>query len=192
MFLGAVQFSVFLVVSESEYPGYSASRQPLSDLGATCSSKPCYIPPSATLFDSTVFMLGALVFVAAFLVYIGRSRSVGGLLALSSWGAMGVAIFPETTGIVHTLVSLITFLFGGLAAIWSFKVAKPPLGYFSVALGIMGLVALVLYATGTYLGLGQGGMERMIVFPELLWLAALSVSFMTDTERERIPAPTPL
>ena len=192
MFAGAVQFFIFLVVSESVYPGYSVSSQPLSDLGATCGSKPCYIPPSSTVFDSTVFILGALAFIAAFFVYTGRSRLVGGLTALAAWGVMGVAIFPETTGTLHTLVSLIAFLFGGLAAISSFTISRPPLSYFSVALGLLGLVALVLYATGTYAGLGQGGMERMIAFPELLWLAALGVSFMSGSERERLPVPTPL
>ena len=32
----------------------------------------------------------------------------------------------------------------------------------------MTLVATVLYGTDTYLGLGQGGMERMVVYPVLI------------------------
>jgi hypothetical protein len=39
----------------------------------------------------------------------------------------------------------------------------------SILLGITTLVALALYIEGKYLGLGPGGMERMIVYPALLW-----------------------
>jgi hypothetical protein len=31
------------------------------------------------------------------------------------------------------------------------------------------LVATVLYGSHVYLGLGAGGMERMVVYPVLLW-----------------------
>ena len=189
MFVGAAQFFAFLVVAESVYPGYSVSAQPISDLGATCHLGGCIIPPSSTIFDASVFLLGAMGFVGAFFIYISRSRLVGGLVALSAWGVMGVGIFPETTGIVHTLVSLIAFLFGGLAAISSTRILKGPLRYISVILGIVGLVSLVLYGSGTYLGLGQGGMERMIAYPELVWLLGFGASLMTRTEREPLPMP---
>ncbi|MCX9076244.1 MAG: hypothetical protein OIN88_16610 [Candidatus Methanoperedens sp.] len=33
----------------------------------------------------------------------------------------------------------------------------------------MTLAALVLYGSDIYLGLGPGGMERMIAYPVLLW-----------------------
>lgn len=187
MFAATAQFFIFFVIAESVYPGYSPSAQPISDLGATCRSGSCIIPPSSLIFDSTVFVLGALVFVAAFFLYIMRYRLVGGLTALSAWGVMGVAIFPETTGVIHTLVSLIAFLFGGLAAIASFRMARRPFGYFGVVLGAIGIISLVLYGSGTYLGLGQGGMERLVAYPELIWLAGFGASLMGRTDREDLP-----
>jgi len=190
MFAGVAQFFLFFVVSESVYPGYSVSSQPMSDLGATCSSGVCYIPPSSTLFDLTVFILGALVFVGAFYIYISRSRLVGGLAALSAWGVMGVAIFPETTGVLHVIVSFIAFFFGGVAAIVSYRMLRRPLSYFAFVLGAVGLVSLVLYASGAYLGLGQGGMERLIAYPELIWALGFGAYLMgRPIEREPIPVP---
>jgi hypothetical protein len=48
---------------------------------------------------------------------------------------------------------------------------KMPFSVISVTLGLMTLGAMVLYATKTYLGLGVGGMERMIAYPSLMWAA---------------------
>ena len=66
-----------------------------------------------------------------------------------------------------------------------YKVAKAPLSYFSAAAGVITLLAIVLYGTDTYLGLGQGGMERMIVYPVLIgglafggYLMAIGESYM--------------
>jgi len=47
---------------------------------------------------------------------------------------------------------------------------KPPLSYISVILGAISLVALVLMVSGNDLGVGIGGMERMIAYPALLWM----------------------
>jgi hypothetical membrane protein len=192
LFAGATQFFIFLSISESLYPGYNVSSQPISDLGATCSSGVCVIQqPSSAIFDATVFLLGLLVFVGAFFIYISRSRLIGGLAALSAWGVMGVGIFPETAGVLHTIVSFIAFFFGGIAAIASYKMMRPPLSYLAVVLGAVGLVALGLYATGTYLGLGQGGMERIIAYPELIWLLGLG-GYLLGRPIEREPLPVPM
>ena len=190
-FVGAAQFFVFLSIAESLYPNYNVSSQPLSDLGATCRSGSCTIhEPSSAIFNSTVFVLGTLVFVAAFYVYVTRFRLQGGLMALSAWGVMGVALFPGTAGSIHTLLSLVAFLFGGLAAVASYRMQKRPLSYFSVIFGVFSLAALVFYASGVYLGLGQGGMETMIVYPELLWILSFGTYlFSRPVVREPVPVP---
>jgi hypothetical membrane protein len=93
-------------------------------------------------------------------------------IGLAGIGAMAVGIFPETTGLPHALAAIITFLFGGLAAITAYKLEKKPLNYFSVALGIVSLTALILSLGNATLGLGKGGMERMIAYPVLVWESA--------------------
>jgi hypothetical membrane protein len=82
---------------------------------------------------------------------------------------VGVGLFPETTGAPHVVFAIAAFVFGAVSAIISFKVLRPPLSHFSVGLGIIALVALALLLTHHDLGIGPGGMERMIAYPIFLW-----------------------
>ena len=161
LFLGAVQFLIVLVVAEALYPNYSVSLNYISDLG---------VGSTALIFNSSVFLLGLLVVAGAYFIREAfKSNFLFITLTLTGIGAMMVGLFPETAGVMHTIASLITFLFGGLAAIVSYRVEKPPFSYLSVVLGALGLVGLGLFASGNYLSLGVGGMERMIAHPVLLW-----------------------
>ncbi len=176
IFVGAAQFGVLLIVSEILYSaygtgGYSVSANYVSDLGATCpSGGVCYIPPSATLFDSSIALLGLTILVGAYFIHRAfRWTPATVMLVFAGVGALGVGLFPETTGIWHHIFSLIIFLFAGLSAIVTYRFQKKPMSYFSVLLGVMTLAALLLYIPSVYLGLGAGGMERMIVYPTLLW-----------------------
>lgn len=158
-----------LIVSEAVFPGYSVSANHISDLGADCAST-CFISqPSAAIFDASVFLLGLAGFVAGYLILRGRFRVTGALVMIGGLGAMGVGVFPETTGGLHVLVSFIAFFFTGAAAISSLRLLRPPMSYFAIVLGVFTLVALALYASGTYLGLGPGGMERMVAYPAVIW-----------------------
>ena len=66
-------------------------------------------------------------------------------------------------------MSLITFLFAALSAILASRILRPPLSYLSVLLGVGSLLALGLYISNNDFDLGNGGMERMIVYPVLAW-----------------------
>jgi hypothetical membrane protein len=161
---GAVQFLLALVVSESLYPNYSVADNFISDLG---------VGPVAGIFNGSVFALGVAVLGAAYLLW----RASGDLIlppavALAGLGAIGVGIFPEGTG-PHFAVSAITFFFGGVAALLTYRLKVGRLeAALSALLGLIGLAALGLFGSGNYLGLGPGGMERMIAYPILLWATA--------------------
>jgi hypothetical membrane protein len=195
LFVGAAQFLIFLVISESLYPGYSVSKNTMSDLGATCNAGVCTIPRYSIIFNSSVFIFGALVFIGAFFIYISRSRLIGGLSALAGWGVMGVAIFPETAGAIHLVVAFIAFLFASIAAILSYKMLRPPMSYFAIVLGSVALISFIIYAGGAftnyYLGLGQGGLERLIVYPDVIWALGFGAQLM-GRPVERIPMPVAL
>jgi hypothetical membrane protein len=155
------------------YPGYSASKNYISDLG---------IGPSAIIFNFSVFLLGVLVVASSYFIQRAyNSKTYFFLGTLTGIGAMGVGLFPETFLIPHAIASLITFLFGGISAIVSCKIQKTPLSYFYILLGIMALIASTLTVTGNHLGLGIGGMERMIAYPILLWGVSFS-SFLISHE----------
>ncbi|QQG48614.1 MAG: DUF998 domain-containing protein [archaeon] len=171
IFVGAVQFGIFLVVAEALYPEYSVYGNAISDLGANCTDGVCVIQPSSSLvFEASVIILGLLVITGAY--YFMRAfkwKPGAAIVGIAGLGAVGVGLFPETTGAVHGIFSLITFLFAGLSALVVARFQRKPMFYFSIILGSLTLVALLLYASKLYLGLGQGGMERMVAYPALLW-----------------------
>jgi len=170
LFLGSVQFVFGMVLAEIYYPNYSVSLNYISDLGATCRTTCQVFQPASNVFNSSIVILGALVLVTAYFLHHAFKRKILSLLvAITGVGALGVGLFPETTGYVHSIFSLVTFLFSGFSAIVAYKVQRSPLSYLSVVLGGITLIALVLYTQNIYLGLGNGGMERMIVYPVLLW-----------------------
>ncbi|HXW37982.1 MAG TPA: DUF998 domain-containing protein [Nitrososphaerales archaeon] len=170
LFVASVQFGLGLVLAEIYYPNYNVSTNYISDLGATCNSTCVIHEPSSLIFNSSIVLLGLLVLVAAyFLQKAFHWRPLTVVVTIGGLGAVGVGLFPETTGVWHEIFSAITFLFTGLSAVAAFKVARPPLSYFSVILGLITLASMVLFLGGYYLGLGPGGMERLIVYPVLLW-----------------------
>ncbi len=82
---------------------------------------------------------------------------------------MGVGIFTEKSGPMHMFTSFFVFLFGGLSAIFSCRLMKHPFSIIGILLGLMSLLALILYIGNFYFGLGVGGMERMIVYQIMIF-----------------------
>ena len=176
LFIGAVLCVLGIIVAEALYTGYSTSENYISDLG---------VGPSSLIFNSSLFLLGVLTVGGAY--FIQRAfdfRLFSIFAAITGVGAMGVGLFTEDAGVVHAVFSFITFLFAGLSTIMSYKLQKPPFSHFSVILGVVVLLALVLFASGTFLGLGKGGMERMIAYTALLWAIGFGghlISYSSDT-----------
>lgn len=172
--VGGVLCILGVIIAEALYPGYSTSENYISDLG---------VGPSALIFNSSIFLLGVLAISCAYFIHKAfNSIPFSMMVAITGIGAMGVGLFTEDAGVLHTVFSLITFLFGGILAIVSYKFQKPPLSYVSVVLGFVSLVALVLFASGTNLGLGKGGMERLIAYPALLWAVSFGGHLTGDSK----------
>lgn len=172
--VGTGQFAFFMVLAEVYYPGYDVSTQAISDLGATCEGVCKFVQPSSDLFNASVFLMGVMLVLTAYYVRKGTdSRSLPFFQGLAGVGAMGVGAFNESYGGVHVFFSALTFVAAGIQALLVYKVAKPPYSYFSFLAGVVTLAATVLYGTDTYLGLGRGGMERVVVYPVLLGGIAL-------------------
>lgn len=181
LFIGAVQFILGMLISEFLYPGYSASMNYISDLGATCRTTCIIHQPSASIFNTSVSLFGVLAIVSSYLIWREfHNRLISLLLGLSGIGMVGVGLFPETAGIFHLVVSFIAFFFGGLSAIATYKLVKAPFAYLSVLMGMIGLIALALLISKIFLGLGPGGMERMIAYPLLLWVIGFGGNLMSS------------
>lgn len=174
--VGSVEFILGMIVVQSQYAGYSLTQNYISDLGGVHS-------PWALGFDASVIILGICGIFACLLIWsafpAGASRVLGlGFLMIGSAGAIGVGVFPETTpvlhGQMHDIVSAIAFVGAGLGLTILFWAMAPGPHWrasrpFTLACGVVTLVACVLSETSINLGLGPGGMERLIVAPVLLW-----------------------
>lgn len=189
-FVAVTQFVLSIIIAEALYPGYSVSNNYISDLG---------VGPSAIVFNSSVFLLGLLLLTGTYLQRQNASfKTLNTLLLLMAVGTMGVGIFTRDYTFAHGAVSSAAFFFAGLSAIASCKVLTNPFSQISIILGAMTLTALTLFSAGIiasgsltsttaydssfYLGLGPGGMERLIVYPSLMWLAAFAGHLLTEQE----------
>ncbi len=183
--VGSAQFLLAMLVGEGMRPLYSVSTNAISDLG---------VGSTALLFNGSIVLLGFLILVSAYLYHPVHGKvwiTIPFLLA--GVGAIGVGLFPETTGAPHGIFALLSFVFGGLLAILVSTQVRPPFRHLSILLGAAGLVALVLFVSNNDLGIGFGGMERMIVYPVLLWGIAFGGYLMaTPEERSASEAVHPL
>ena len=186
LFVGGLQFVVAMVVAEAVYPNYSVSGNYISDLGV-------WSKPSAAIFNPSIILFGLTILVSAYFIQrVFRRGAITGFFVLAGLGPIGVGIFPENTflvngvPVIHSIAAIISFVFGGIAAIACYRITRGPFRYFSVILGIVTLFALFLFAaTGPgYLGIGVGGMERMIVYPNLIWTTGMGANLLPSYSKQ--------
>lgn len=190
-----------IILAETFYPGYNVSSNFISDLGAFCRTQGgqyvCQInQPSSTIFNGCILVFGVLVLLGSYFAYRAfRNRLFTILFVLTGIGIVGVGIFPENVlgGIPHHIVSQMIFIFGGLSAIAAYRIERSPMTYFSV---IMGVVTLAFWgflewgflelmggtASSNYLGLGVGGIERLVAYPLLLWMVGFGGYLMGSSQ----------
>jgi hypothetical membrane protein len=196
--VGSLQFVLAMVIVQlawTGHPGYSLANNYISDLGNThCgpwpnASSPDLCSPLHDVFNASVIVLGLLAMLGAALVRTGLpARQTGAvgrvLIAVAGAGAVGVGLFPENVALtVHEAVSADAFLAGSLALIaLSLAMANDArwdaLRAYTFVSGVVGLLATILFLAGENLGLGAGGMERLIVAPLLLWLLVVGVRLL--------------
>jgi hypothetical membrane protein len=168
-----------IVTAEALYPAdYRSSVNTVSDLAAM---RPDDVvrQPSAAIFNVTMIVAGSAIGAAAGLLARAGARlstvlPLGGL----ALGMVGVGVFPGNTVMaVHQLVSLLAFLSGGLAAVLAARLVARPLRPVLVLLGVVALAFLLGYqllgGLPVFESLGEGGVERWIVYPVALSLVVL-------------------
>ncbi len=170
-FIGGVQWFLAIILAEGWHPGYNSTVHYVSSLGVGVTS---------LLYNASLILLGVAVVAGAFLIRRALdSRVFFVLLTITGMATLGVGLFPENIRPWHGIVTPIALLFGGLSAIASYRQQKSPLSYVSVLLGAMSLAAGILFnpylglspeSTETYLDLGKGTMERLVIYPILIWI----------------------
>jgi len=179
-----------IITAELLYPSYS-TRRDISDLGSTRPPNPVIHEPSATIFNSTMLLTGAMALLSAYLLYrVVDRRGFPLALGLFGVGAFGVGVFPGNVTPWHGLFALLTFLTGGITVLLSARVVPRP---FSVLCGLFGGISLLTLVSVFLFGLvvqtshpleflGAGGIERWVVYPLILWLPAFGGYLMADSD----------
>ena len=194
LLLGSLQFIGAMIAVQLKYPGYSDLGNYISDLGGAHS-------PWAVVFNASVIVLGLLALLGTYLLLTAfnprLTRTLGlGFLAIAGIGAVGVGVFPETTpylgGGLHDIVSDIAFVGAGLALIFLPGAMLRDTrwdGYraFTFLMGLVTVVAIALFSSSVWGGLGPGGMERLIVAPILLWAIIVGIHLLSLPTYDRVP-----
>ena len=180
-----------IITAETQYPpGYSTAENEISDLGATRPPHSIIHQPSARIFDGTMIVTGAMLIAGAACLHAAHRRKLVTVpQLLMGVGVLGVGVFPGNHHPWHLICALTAFLFGGLAATFSYSVTGRPFRYVALVLGLTSLFFLFFGAAleGT---LGAGGRERWLAYPVVLWmvgyggyiLGSSSYDFGTATE----------
>lgn len=189
LFVAGVVIFLGIITAETLYPGYNAAQNMISDLGATEPPNSIIVQPSATIFNTSMMICGLCIILSAYCIHRAfYMKTVTLPIVLFGIGALDVGIFPGNYGAVHGISALATFIFGGLSAIMSYKVTTSPFRYFSVILGSIALLDLLLYYILGYSSpfaiFGLGGLERWIAYPITLWVTGFGGYLMGSAGKE--------
>ena len=182
LLVAVAEFSLAMLWAQAVYPGYSLQTNYISDLG---------VGSTALIFNVGVVIFGLLVAAGAVVGLEGFPERVqlpaAGLLLFAGIGAVFVGLEPETTGAPHLFAAGVAFGLGAVVALlvgadlWA--EGRQALGAFGVAVGLLGIVALVVLAPlGVGALIGVGTVERLIAYPELLWLFVTGAVLLVDPE----------
>ncbi len=174
-------FIVQFIVAASWEKTYSWSVNTISDLGNTVCGVygPNYVcSPLYQLMNISFVVVGCTMFIGSVLIYQNFTKRPGsiwafGFMALSGIGTALVGLFPENTSVaMHTLGAALPFVFGNIALLLFARTLDMPrwLRIYTFLSGVITLTALVFFVSHQYMGIGQGGMERLVAHPQTLWL----------------------
>jgi hypothetical membrane protein len=174
-----------IITAEALYPApYSTFDNEISDLGATRPPDSVILQPSAAIFDITMIVTGVLIIAAAILLWHARVRRLLVVaVMMNGVGVLGVGIFPGNMGNVHPWFAALAFLGGGLCGLAGWRATDGVLRWASGALGAVALTSLfyVFFAgvdAPITRSLGDGGAERWIAYPVVLWLVMFGGALM--------------
>lgn len=207
----SLQFFAAMFIEQALRPGYSDFANTISDLGV---NNPALGWSYAWIFDGSIILLGLLAISSILLlipVFPDRKLTLAGvvLLVIGSAGAISVGIFTESYPFrayglsAHDYASVVTFLFANLGmTIMGLALRRHkdwhPYWLVTFLLGLFSSIVLAFYlyyvvndVPGRYFGLGEGGLERFVAFPVLIWAVIAGVGVILRTRRSSASQPSP-
>jgi hypothetical membrane protein len=144
--------------------------------------------PLHWLMNAAFIVLGLVMVAGAPLIYQEfRERpwtAIGfGCVAVGGVGSLVVGLSPENVNFtIHVIGATGPFLIGNIGLLvlaWSLDV-PPALRVMTGLAGGIGLIGAILFAAHVYLGLGEGGMERVAAYPQTIWLIGFGLYMTRD------------
>ncbi len=147
--------------------------------------------PFHDLMNASLIILGTCMMLGSALIASSLASdraTVAGFagMAVSGAGVVIAGVFPENSiPVFHGLGTTMAFLVGNTGlVVLAFAPGVPVvLRAYSLASGTLALLALVSYASGHYVGLGEGGIERVVAYPQVAWLAVSGLYFTIEALR---------
>ena len=183
---------IFVAVAWST--SYSLRFNTISDLGNTA----CRIyngryvcSPLHSLMNASFIVLGLTMVIGAGLIYQEFKETQGSLtgfsfMAIAGLGTLIVGLFPENSiNSVHIFGATLPFLVGNIGLIILGLTLEMPksLRIYTLLSGIVSIAALIFFSFQNYLGLGIGGMERIVAYPQTMWLIIFGIYISSNHMR---------
>jgi hypothetical membrane protein len=192
-----LQYFIAEAIAISGWPGsYSLRENYISDLGAAhcgasaggpVGAQSVICSPLHLLMNASFLLQGLLIVFGALLVRPSFPKRGLWAAAMRLIGVAGVGVFvvglaPEDVapklhfvGAVANLVCCNAGMAAMGIAMLHWKEPAYAMGLIALAAGMTGLFGFAFLAVGVYLGLGVGGMERVVAYPFPLWLASVGI-----------------
>jgi hypothetical membrane protein len=180
-----IEFFVAQFAAQAAWPTYSLQLEDISNLGlnacgaAAADGGPPLCSPLNLVFNGGMMLNGVLILLGVWLTR--RLWPPGPLTTAALWllavggggGSLLVGLFPINVNpplhMTGAVLALFVACFGiMLISAVSWQSARR-FAVYSVATGLITLLAFVLYALELYLGLGRGVMERVAAWPHTVW-----------------------
>ena len=179
--IGALQWFFSVMIAEGLHQGYNLTLSQwipysnqihyVSELG---------LGSTAPIFNISTIILGLMVAFASYLLFLkNRKMLFSSILFICGVGATGVGVFPTDIQPIHGIFQLFALWFGAFSAILCYRKQEAPLSYISAVLGLVSFVTSIVFFPylglgandmSTFLGLGKGVMERLVIYPLILWV----------------------
>jgi hypothetical membrane protein len=185
--LAAVAFvAAHLVVQAAWIQPYSWVNHNISDLGnVTCGlwgdDRRYVCSPRHAWMNAALVVSGLLLTAGVLLLRrYWRTRTAPTLLLAATLAWVLVGFVPADVHLEwHLLGAVLIFFAGNVGLLLAGRSGWPaPLRRFAVVTGVLGLAAAALHLSGTYLGLGMGGTERVTAFAVPVWMAAAGLAVL--------------
>lgn len=183
----SIQYYIIqVVVATAWMVHYSLTQNTISDLGNTaCGSYGgrFVCSPLHSLMNASFITLGFTMIFGATLIYQEFKETRGSLtgfvfMSAAGLGTLIVGLFPENSiNILHIMGAALPFLVGNIGLVILGSVLDMPRSVrtYTLISGVISLIALIFFIFHIYFGLGIGGTERLVAYPQTMWLIVFGI-----------------